>query len=146
MHMASQVIDGRVASEGVSISAILAALRDAPVWTEIAEHGRLAESPCRAALFSWRLKFGPDLPAHPRSSAWAIRRRLPPSPPRCAGASTPGAPGDAVERLRPLVVEPSASRWSLPAGARASLLRRPARSTALREAAAASASTHPASR
>ena len=112
---------------------MLQLLRKSSAWDEIARHHKLADV---AAI---RRVLGEPTPA---TAAPAQSTEL-------VGAAVRWSfdpatfPDDAVERLRPLVVEPSARRWTLPTSARASLLQSAGSLEALREARGTEAADHP---
>lgn len=123
MHMVSRMDGGRVASEGVSISAILAALRDSPVWAEIAEHHRLADVDAASRAVRGEGNVAQELTT---TTLEGERETLSPAALSAAVRwSFDPETLTAQERaqVEPLVVEPTARRWILSPAARTQALR-----------------------
>ncbi len=110
---------------GVSLDAILDALRQAPEWPEIAEYHRLADvAGARAGLAPSRaiskgLDFAPEAPLR-AAVLWSFD----------PATFTP----DEVETLRPLTSDATAARWTLQTAERQRLLREAGSLKALRAA------------
>ncbi|HET9287133.1 MAG TPA: serine protease [Gaiella sp.] len=125
--------DTAMFNQGLSLPAMLPHLRDSPAWDEIARHHKLAD----VAAIRVALEEAAPAPAAAIGDAEllgaAVRWSFDPH----------SFPDDVVERLRPLVAEPSAPDWSLQADARSSLLRSAGSLAALREARGKESISHP---
>lgn len=127
MAMHTRAVPDPKSNEGLTIAAIIEHLRESPAWKEIARHHKLADlATVRVELEAKGPETAPPIkPAEDEGLlAAAVRWSFDPKT----------IPSETVAKLRPLVPEPSARRWVLPAAERERALRSAGSMGVLREA------------